>query len=157
MKIWTSYFYMIRFFKPWMIPISTAAWDPKWFHEFKGNDHIWKDKNGVWNGIRLEDLNPDHCCSLPPECPDCRSNKNPDICSFIKDYREGLERLNFSEILECLKRTADYIQHLEGFQEEPEIILIVYEVPGNKCSERKSLQDYFMEHGIEVKEWEKEV
>lgn len=29
MKIKISYFYMIRFFKPNQIPISTAVWDPK--------------------------------------------------------------------------------------------------------------------------------
>lgn len=28
MKIYTSYFYMIRFMKPNMIPLSTAKWDP---------------------------------------------------------------------------------------------------------------------------------
>lgn len=32
MKILISYFYQIRFFKPNMIPLSTAAFDPKWFH-----------------------------------------------------------------------------------------------------------------------------
>ena len=36
MKIMTSYFYAIRFFKPNMIPISTAKWDPKWYHQNKG-------------------------------------------------------------------------------------------------------------------------
>ena len=155
MKIWISYFAQIRHFKPWMIPISTAAWDPKWFHDFKGNSNLYKDKNGVWNGIRLEELNPDHCCTLPPECLDCKSNKNPDICSFLKDYKSGLDRLNFQELLDCLNKTAVYIQQLEGFQEEPEVILVVYEAPNNKCSERGPLQDYFMKNGVELKEWEK--
>lgn len=157
MKIWTSYFYMIRFFKPWMIPMSTADWDPKWFHDFKGQENIWKDKNGVWNGIRLEDLNPSHCCSImPPECVGC-INRDPSKCSFIKDYSNGLHtKLNFTEILECMTKTADYFQQLEGFTNEPEIMLIVHEAPKVQCSERLSIQRIFLEHGIEVKEWERE-
>ena len=38
MKIYTSYFYQIRFFKPNMIPLSTAKYDPSWFHKGLG----WK-------------------------------------------------------------------------------------------------------------------
>ena len=122
MKIYTSYFYNIRFFKPHQIPMSTAMWDPKWFHEFMGPDHVWKDSNGVWNGIRIEMLNPDNCCSLPAECLDCQSGKNPEICSFIKDYSTGLHtKVDFSELLEVMSKTAEYIKQLEGFQEEPEI------------------------------------
>lgn len=36
MKIYTSYFYQIRFFKPNMIPLSTAKYDPSWFHKGLG-------------------------------------------------------------------------------------------------------------------------
>ena len=43
----TSYFYQIRNFKPNMIPLSTALWDPKWFHKNKGHSFQFKDKNGV--------------------------------------------------------------------------------------------------------------
>ena len=36
-----------------MIPVSTAMWDPKWFHDFTGDeDYIFKDKRGIYNGIR---------------------------------------------------------------------------------------------------------
>ena len=155
MKIYTSYFYQIRFFKPWQIPMSTAVWDPKWFHEGLGQDHVWKDKNGVWNGLRIEILNPDNCCSLPPECTECQRKGNPETCSFIKDYSSGLHiKVNFPELLEILSKTADYIQNLEGFQEEPEIILIVHEASDEPCSERKSIQNLFSEHGISCPEWQ---
>ena len=30
MNILISYFQQIRYFKPYMIPVSTAMWDPKW-------------------------------------------------------------------------------------------------------------------------------
>jgi hypothetical protein len=43
-------------------------------------------------------------------------------------------------------------QKSEGFEEEPIMVLIVYEVPKNLCSERQALIDYFNENGIECKE-----
>ena len=43
MKLAISYFYKIRFFQPWMIPISTAAWDPKYYHDNKGKDYLFVD------------------------------------------------------------------------------------------------------------------
>ena len=154
MKVYTSYFYQIRFFKPHQIPLSTAVWDPKWFHEGQGKDHVWKDKNGVWNGLRLEILNPDNCCSLPPECIECQRKGDPETCSFIKDYSTGLHtKVDFSELLDMINKTAEYIQQLEGFEEEPEIILIVHEASDEPCSERKSIQELFAEHGIECTEW----
>ena len=35
MKIYISYFYAVRFFKPYQIPMSTAVWDPKWWRGVK--------------------------------------------------------------------------------------------------------------------------
>ena len=156
MKVYTSYFYQIRFFKQHQIPLSTAVWDPRWFHEGQGQDHVWKDKNGVWNGLRLEILNPDNCCSLPPECVECQRKGDPDTCSFIKDYSTGLHtKVDFSELLEIINKTAEYIQQLEGFEEEPEIVLIVHEASDEPCSERKPIQELFAEHGIECTEWKR--
>ena len=43
MKLAISYFYKIRFFQPWMIPISTAAWDPKYYHDNRGKDYLFVD------------------------------------------------------------------------------------------------------------------
>lgn len=159
MKIWTSYFYQIRFFKPHQIPLSTADWDPKWFHDFKGQDYIWKDKNGVWNGLRLDILSPSKCCSiLPPECVGCeKENRHPDTCSFLRDYKEGLHtKVGFGTLYSILERMAESIKYLEGFQDEPEIMLIVHEDPTNPCSERVPIQELFREHRIEINEWKKE-
>ena len=148
---------MIRFLKPYQIPISTAVWDPKWFHEFKDQDHIWKDKNGVWNGIRLEILNPNSCCiTQPPECVSCIKegrDRDPKSCSFIREYQEGLSKIDFKDLMELLTKTAEFIQRLEGFENEPEIILIVHEAPYNPCSERVPIQELFKNHGIDVVEW----
>ena len=62
MAIYISYFYNVRFLKPDQVPVSTAVWDPKWFHDFKGQSHKFFDKRGVLNGLRAESLHPDHTC-----------------------------------------------------------------------------------------------
>ena len=41
MNIYISYFYNIRFFPKNLIPISTAMWDPKWYHNFKSDDTVF--------------------------------------------------------------------------------------------------------------------
>ena len=38
--------------------------------------------------------------------------------------------------------------------DEPIIVLMVYEVPSNYCSERIALQNLFQQHGVECKELE---
>ena len=153
MKIYTSYFYQLRFFKPYQIPVSTAIWDPKWYHEFRDQNHIWKDKNGVWNGFRFELLNPESCGAV--SCCPCLERK-PESCEFLRSYLSGLRRQNFDSIISFLNRAAEFIKSEEGFDEEPEIMLLVHEDPGNPCSERLPLQEYFKEHGIEVSEWIRE-
>lgn len=57
MKIRTSYFYQIRNFTRNMIPISTAVWDPTWYHNFTNDyNYIFKDKRNILNGLRLESI-----------------------------------------------------------------------------------------------------
>lgn len=152
MKLYTSYFYNIRFFKPWMIPLSTAAWDPKWFHNFNGQDYIWKDKNGVWEGLRMEELSPISCHAEGCPCKE-RDLAKTGQCQFLTQYRDGLEKINFEKLVTDIYNLANYIKSIEGFQEEPVIVLIVYEVPSNPCSERKGIQDLFLSHGIDIEEW----
>jgi len=148
MKFYISYFYKIRFFKPYQIPVSTAVWDPKWFHEFQDNSHIWKDKNGVWNGIRVEDLNPEKCHASGCPC----SVRNPENCEFLKSYKIGLGYINFPVLIQTLELIGNKIKEIDNTQEEPEIVLIVYETPDNPCSERKALQELFERNGIELNE-----
>ena len=94
MKIYISYFYNIRFLKPYQIPLSTAIWDPKWFHNGLGNNEVFLDKNGVLNGLRLEELNPGSCNACG--CP-CKI-KNYQDCIFLKSYRAGLRKINFQDL-----------------------------------------------------------
>ena len=47
---------------------------------------------------------------------------------------------------------AKNYKETENIEEEIILVLIVYETPTNPCSERKALQDYFNNKGIECTE-----
>ena len=47
---------------------------------------------------------------------------------------------------------AENYKQTENIKGEIILVLIVYETPSNPCSERKALQDYFNDHGVECKE-----
>lgn len=44
------------------------------------------------------------------------------------------------------------IKKHDGFEEDPIIVLLVYEKPDNPCSERWPLKDWFAKHGLELQE-----
>lgn len=153
MKVYISYFYKVRFFKPWMIPVSTAIWDPKWFHDFLGQDMIVLDKNGVYNGIREPRLAPGSKCSgLCRGKENCKSS--PEECKFLRSYKQQLSELDFHELMEFFNELCNYVSTSSNLEEEPAIVLLVYEAPDNPCSERKPLMDWFKENGCELKELE---
>lgn len=141
MKIFTSYFYKIRFFKPYQIPFSTALFDPKWFHDFKDQSYKFIDKNGVINGLRAEILHPDSSCE--GLCSGKPCEHSPNSCDFLKTYRKQIFSLNYDVVINEFKTRADRIQYILKFVEEPEIMLIVHEAPSNQCSERNILQQFF--------------
>lgn len=147
MKFYTSYFYKIRFFKPYQIPFSTAMWNPHFFQY----EHI--DANGVLNGLRANPLVPGPICKNDCKGPEkCMSR--PQSCLFLKHYRMQLDRLKFNEIIQKFEDIAAKVKNDLGFEEEPEIILIVYEAPNNPCSERRVIQEWFRDNGVECKELE---
>lgn len=149
MKIYTSYFYKIRFFKPNQIPVSTALSDPKWFHANLGKDCKFIDKNGVINGIRSELLKPgDSChnlCCGREECP-----YSPCKCAFLREYERQLSNIPIESCMESFEKLGAYLKSKMGFDGEPEIILIVHEAPSNDCSERSVLQEKFNCSELEV-------
>lgn len=152
MKILISYFYQIRFFKPNMIPLSTAKWDPKWFHQNKSQDFQFKDKNGVWNGLRAEPFAPGPLCENLCTGPDgCTQTAND--CLFLNTYKMQLRQLNFQDIYNRIVSIGEAVQKKEQFAEEPVVVLIVHEAPNNSCSERKSIQEWFQKNGYELKEF----
>lgn len=155
-KIYTSYFYQIRFFPQYLVPLSTAIWDPAWFHQNQKQDHIWKDKNGVYNGLRAEVFAPGPLCEGLCRGPEFCATGSPQDCLFLKAYRFQLDQLDFNDIVNRCERMGKYVQSLEHFRHDPEIALIVHEAPQNPCSERRVIQEWFAANGIEVKEWSKD-
>lgn len=153
MKLATSYFYQIRNFKKNMIPISTAIWDPSWFHNFtKDYNYIFKDKRGIINGIRclsiIECGRNAHSCHGRENC----NINDPAHCPFLKSYKENLDTIDFNELITGLEELAENYKKQEKINEEITIVFIVYETPSNPCSEREAIIDYFTKHKIECKE-----
>lgn len=155
MKIMTSYFYQIRFMKQNYIPLSTAVWDPKWFHQNKGQNFQFKDKNGVWNGLRAEIFMPGKECEGLCRGREVCNAYSPKTCAFLKAYGRQLDKLDFNEILNRFQKLGEQIQKVEGFSEEPVYVLIVHEAYDNPCSERWVIQDWFKDNGYEIKEFNK--
>lgn len=152
MKIYTSYFYQVRFFQKNMIPLSTAVWDPAWFHDNKGQRYIFKDKRGIYNGLRAEPFVPGECCDNlcrgPERCLILDSNS----CEFLKKYREQLDSYNFKEILERFNRLSNKIAQRDNLKTDIIFALIFHEAPSNSCSERWVVQEWFKDNGMEITE-----
>jgi len=151
MQIMISTFHNIRHFKPYMIPISTAVWDPKWYHDFKGPEHVFKDKNGIYNGLRYLSLAPgitcEGLCRGPEDC-----GNEPGTCMFLHNYAKQLENIDFTRMINELMLIGLQIKKHEGFEEDPIIVLLVYEKPDNPCSERHPLKKWFTAHGYNLEE-----
>lgn len=147
-----SYFYHVRFFKPYMIPISTAVFDPKWYHDFKGQQHVFIDKNGVINGLRIDPLRP------PSECENlCRgregcSTRNPVTCEFMQKYSQHLNSLNFDDFLVELHQHCMLLKQKLKLDRDPLAVLLVHEKYDNPCSERIALIEWFEVNGLNVRE-----
>lgn len=145
MNWYITYFYNIRFFPKNLTPVSTAVWDPKWFHDNKGKDYIFYDKNGVINGINCIGLSP-AAANATEQCKDC-SKELQGNCEFIQKYRDYIFSLDFKEV------TALIRDNIYKVNPGCDICLMVYEKPDNPCSERGVLQEWFKANGIELKEW----
>lgn len=153
MKVWISYFYNVRFLKPNQIPVSTAKWDPRWFHNNLGQDHVFFDKRGIANGFRLKTLAPGKTCDNL--CTGSCEPKVPEHCAFLEAYRAQLSRLDFDSLMVDLERIVSTVEKYETSTEDYEIVLMVYEAKDNPCSERQPLIDWFRENGYELEEWSK--
>lgn len=146
MQIYTSYFYQIRNFKPYMIPVSTALSDPIWYRPPHGEFFI--DKRGVINGLRYEPLIVQGHCQH--QCPCYEKNVNK--CVWLQEYRKLLSALDINIITKAFEHCQEFVAKKLGLQQEPVIVLMVYETPQNPCSERIALQDFFTLRGYPCKE-----
>ena len=118
MKIRTSYFYQIRNFNRNMIPMSTAVWDPSWFHANQGPNHIFYDARKILNGTRLNPIiNAGiKCGELEPHpCP-CEE-KDYFKCSFLRNYRKNLEEIDFDKMIADLQAFAQIYQEKHQIEE----------------------------------------
>lgn len=151
-KVYTSYFYKIRFFEPNMVPLSTAVWDPKWYHNLKGNNMVFIDKRGVINGLRIYQLHPDKTCDF--YCEQCKKTKDPATCDFLKKYAEQLDRIDFNVFMANLENYLEVIK-TEYLKTDKDLIpvFMVHEALGNPCSERRTIQDWFGKNGVPCSEW----
>lgn len=139
--------------KPYMIPLSTACFDPRWYYNGKKQGTVWVDKNGVYNGLRAPVFAPGLLCEGLCRGPETCITKDPRTCLFLKTYRYQLDQLDFNETVVRCERLGNYVKSLSKFSEEPVIILIVHEAPQNSCSERRVIQEWFAANGKPISEW----
>lgn len=149
MKIYTSYFYKVRFFHKNTVAFSTAMWDPKWFHSFQSQDYCFYDRRGVINGLRIDPLVPGPTCNGLCRGPDSCDCGDANICSFLKQYAAQLDALDFPHIYSRMQEIA---REAIG-DETPEFVLLVHEAPVNPCSERWPIQKWLQKNGVETEEW----
>lgn len=151
MKFYTSYFYQIRFFPKNLIPLSTACYDPKWYHDNKGQKYQFFDKRNVINGIRIEPFVPgpecNNLCHGPEYC-----NSKPPTCMFLCQYKIQLNKLDKTNILTRFDNLANKLK-IELKLEDVDFALIFHEPPTKACSERWIVQQWFKENDLEISEW----
>lgn len=160
-KFYISYFYQIRNMKSNMLPVSTAMWDPKWFHNGKGENYRYMDKNGVVNGIRMNQL----CMEmyiyeqLIKNSVDCGEHcPGIEQCQFMQEYAKCIREKNpdFQKFISFCDRYIQYLNQRLNLCLDT-IIFIVYEAPSRGCGERPELQRWFAENGFELLEWSEEL
>ena len=152
MKIFTSYFYQIRFFKPYMIPLSTAVWDPKWYYNFKKQGHVYVDRNGVINGLRIQPLMPGSSCDGLCRGLEVCEIKEPTQCEFLKKYYEQLTAIDFNQFMYNLSTHIEKLCKMQWIENEPFAVFIVHEAPNKACSERCMIQKWFTDNGVAIQE-----
>lgn len=159
MKIYTSYFYQVRFFTPNMLPLSTAQWNPKWFNDFQGQSHKFIDHNGVYNGFKAEELvlSEEYWNKLVATGKQCGKNCGQEApnCAFMSIYREYLNTLDCHKTIDKYMKIALAAQKCLKFKEEPVLVFMVHEKADCPCAERPVIQEWLRANGYEVEEWRK--
>ena len=150
MKFFITYFYNIRFLPKNSVPLSTAVWDPKWFHANMGQDYVFPDKRGVYNGLRIPELSPEKV-----EAHDCSKTciQNPGECTFIKAYHNYIYSLDFNKVKNTLIEFSKGLKESRNLRSLPDVYLLVHEKPDNPCSERGTLIQWFKDNNVELKEF----
>ena len=144
MKIYTSYWAMLRHFPKNLIGLSTCRYNPKWLNPNR-------DKKGaIW--LDIPPLKPGRECD--GLCNGKCAPKHPNNCDFLKMYRKQLDKIDFKMFIEHLETLAKTIRLGENL-EEVDFAFLVYERWDNPCSERVVIQQWFKDNGMEIEEWKK--
>lgn len=153
MKIATSYFAQIRNFTRNMVPISTACYDPKWFHNDCGRHFKFYDKRGIINGLRCNNLAPgERCNHLCKGVKNCDTG-DPDTCEFLQKYWEQLDEIDCAAFERYCNTILDtYSEDTHIPKDDLILVFLVFEKFDQPCSERKSLQRFFKKCGYEAEE-----
>lgn len=136
MQYYISYFGQMRNLSSDALPISTVKWEQDWF------------RGKIPHATML--IMPDAVVmELEKTHEMCRKSCELQVpCRFMQMYKEYLDTLDFDRFMRYLDLLA-----LQAAANA--VVLMVYEKPSVLCAERPVLQQWFAEHGIELKEWEK--
>lgn len=151
-----------------ILPVSTAMWDPKWFHANKKDNYRFMDNNGVINGVRMNSLCMDmyrvellaktqsDCESLCKKGEECHYITKG-MCPFMHSYAECVRKKN-PDFQKFIAFCEGYLQFLNcRFNLSLDtMIFIVHEAPSRPCGERPVLVQWFQENGMELPEWSKQ-
>ena len=137
MKLYTSYYYQLRFFPRNLVALNTTIWPPKYVKLGV------KDSRGVLL-IDCPPLKPGiECAGL---CNGKCDPKHPKDCQFLLTYYNQLQKINFKNFLEHLEQLKNKIEHVN-------FAFIVFESPKNECSERWAIQKWLHKNNIDIQEW----
>lgn len=154
MKLFTSYYYQIRNFRPYMIPIASSMTLPKWYYDKDYHQYI--DKRGIINGIRCRELAMpkdyyyDH---LEVRCGGRSCDADPTKCEFLKQYKEYLDTcLDWKDFYKRAEILSEILKSALKIKSEPFLVICFFESPQNLCSERGAVQDWAKKNGYNLEE-----
>ncbi|MCM1222568.1 MAG: hypothetical protein NC548_49685 [Lachnospiraceae bacterium] len=151
MKVMISNFSQIRNFSENMLPLSTALWGPKWYHNFLGAGYTFIDKRNIFCGLVFDPFVPGNTCD--GLCNGSCDPKHPRDCDYLKAYRLQLATLDFSKVMNHAEILVNEYITKRDISGEPTAVFMVYESCDNPCSERWPLVEWFHKNGIKLQEF----
>lgn len=142
MKLYTSYWAMVRNFPRNLVGLNTTVWPPKY-------RPLGQDTNGVWV-IDCPIVKPgEQCAGL---CNGKCEPKHPQDCKFLDVYHNQLMKIDIDKFIKQLQSLHDKICAGEQL-DDVDFAFIFFEKYTNPCSERWPLQAWLRYYSIEIQEW----
>ena len=142
MKIYTSYWAMVRHFPKTLVGLNTTVWPPKW-------RPLGKDANGVIV-IDCPPLKPGPTCE--GLCNGKCLPRHPQDCEFLNAYQRQLDEIDFDKFYYSLVTLHNKICKEEQLS-NIDFTFIFFETPQNICSERWAVQEWLKSHDVKIEEW----